>query len=148
MSVSISVEIIQVDHDGQQLNSFTTSGPCDSLALMFYDWKDHTPVVHLGVLNEEEVRIVKATYGKDSMSVLDNLEAFKPQTVSIEELIPVFTKIRNKIIYPQIKEAIRKNDDYELANQNGDLIAISECIGALEVMKNVSDHAYITINDF
>lgn len=148
MSVSINIEIVSVDENNNPILKFTTKVPCDQLALMLYDWEGNCFTKNADILTKEETDLIKATYGEESISVQEEIETFLPTIVSIFKLQSVFEKIRNKIIYPNIKDSIKSGDEYETAKLQRDLIAISECIAAMEIMKKHSSLAYVGLEDF
>jgi hypothetical protein len=147
MGVSTSIQIIAVDKQNQSVNKFTTTVMCDQLAYMLFDWNGNCFINSTSILNDDEIKVIKATFGEESITVLDGLGKFEPNFVLINQLKPVFEKIRNEILLPNLKEQITKGDNYEITKLNRDIIGISECIGALEVFKHSEEKVYITLED-
>jgi hypothetical protein len=142
MSTNTYMQIVLVGSAGEELKKFTSTVSCDQLALTLFNWKGNCYADYLNILNDEEIEIVKATYGRESISVQEGTEKFDPKIVSISKVNAVLTKIRNKYLYPKLKE-----NGSDFANFSRDLIAVSECIGALEVFKLDSDEIYLSIED-
>ena len=147
MSVSTNIQIVAVDKENKFVNKFTTTVMCDQLAYMLFDWKGNCFVSFVSILNDEEIKTIKATFGENSLTVLESQGKFEPNFVMIYQLSSLFQKIRKEVLLPNLKDQIFKGDTYEIAKLNRDIIGISECIGALEIFKLTNEKLYIALED-
>ena len=78
---------------------------------------------------------------------MDGLERFHPNIVAIEQLLPVMMKVRQQYLLSRIKEEIARQDQYEIGKLLRDVMAISECIGVLELLQKSTRSVYVSIVD-
>ena len=144
----MSIHIVPADdrHPGKQ--EFITSDRCDQLAMMLLDWKGNTYTNYVQVLDEEQIAIIQATYGAETEPVQECNETFRPNIVSADLLQALLSRIRDRVIFPILKEEIAKSDQHAVRLCLDDLKAVSECIGALEVMKTEIEKVYVTVEVF
>lgn len=146
MSVSLTIEIVSVDETNKEKDKFTATVSSDQLALMLLDWRNAF-VSHAQVVNDTEKVILKATYSARSQSVMEGIETFCPNIVAIEQLLPILIKLRKQYLHARLNEEIVKQDKFEIKKLVFDIIAISECIGVLELLKTTTRNVYIAIID-
>jgi hypothetical protein len=146
MSVSLTLEIVSVDEADKDKDIVTATVASDQLALLLLDWRN-AYLSHSHVLSDAEKAILKATFSQRSQSVTEGIETFAPSVVSIENLLSVLIKLRKQYLHARLNEEIKKQGQYEIKKLVFDIMAISECIGVLELMQVNAQHAYIAILD-
>ena len=134
------IEIVPI-RDNEEYNSkFTSSIPCYYLANMLTDWEGNCYTEYNTILNDEEIKTIKSSFGKESLSVQEGYTQFTPNIVSVNKLNNALKKIRNNLFFP-ICNAEAKRSEMR------DLIVISECIGFLEFIKNDFSEVYLAVED-
>jgi len=141
------LEIIPIK-DGEEIqHKFTSSISCNQLAMMLVDWNNHHYSDYSDKISQEDVNILKSSYGKESVSVLERDASFHPNIVSVYKLSAALGRLRNQMLYPVLKDCINKGQIDMLGILEKDLFVISECIGALEYIKHEFKEVYLAIED-
>src|SRR5689334_7318990 len=96
MGVHICLGVIGVNENNEQKFVYSSSDPCDGLALMLLSKDDNyrTSQKLNEILTAEEIQAIKCTYGENSLSVMEGYETFNPDYSSPKYLQTIVDKIK------------------------------------------------------
>ncbi|MEZ4851424.1 MAG: hypothetical protein R3B93_22975 [Bacteroidia bacterium] len=155
MGVSIYLGIAAINQDNETVFSIHTQERCDGLCLMLFNkTEDYVTGMKLNeILNQEEIDFLNVTYGKESGSVGEGLEAFQPILILNEEIkfaIHIIDKIIKFLNLKMIDELNTPRDYLVrfLDSKQFDSQGLSQIRAGLEIALQMKFKAYLFINDW
>ncbi|WP_444938143.1 hypothetical protein [Microbulbifer sp. JMSA002] len=157
MGISTSFHLTILNEDKKE-TVVSTTNPCDGVARMLYTGNPNyrTGFNIFSKISDEEAKLIRPTYTKDSESVLDEYEPFKPNIVEPWQLRSVLVKLRSELIR-FLKEEIINSEGFDESKWSQDnktirettweLISISEIIGALSIAEEQKSKVYLGLCD-
>lgn len=97
------LEIVPIINGTENENKFTTSIGCYQLGNILIDW-GNSYFHYTDNFTLDDIAILKSCYGKESVAVQEEDEEFNPNIVNIYKLITVLEKLKNKMLYPFLKD--------------------------------------------
>lgn len=138
------IEIVPMAGGQEGRFKFTSSVDCHHLAMMLLNFEDQY-VGYSDKISADDKAVLRASHGRESVAVQEEMEVFEPNVVDLIKLTSALERLKNKVLYPVLKETITKGEVQHLTRMTKDLLVISECIGALNVMKHQFKEVYLAI---
>jgi hypothetical protein len=146
--MGICLTIIGTNQDNDQKIVYTSSDPCDGLALMLKNKKDdyRTSQKLDEILTTDEIQTIKCTYGEHSLSVSEGFETFDPEFDSPGQLQTILNKIKRFYIKKILFD--KTLSEYNFREILFDISTLSELYSALDIANTQGLKIILTLDDF
>jgi hypothetical protein len=146
--MGIFLEIIGINQDNDQKIVYSSSDPCDGLALMLKNKiENYRTLQKLNeILTTEEIQTIKCTYGENSLSVSEEYEGFNPEFDNPEQLKTILNKIKRFYIKKiRFDKTLSEDTFTEILS---DISTLSELYSALDIANTQGLKIILVLNDF
>jgi hypothetical protein len=146
--MGICLKIIGVCKDNEQKIVYTSSDPCDGLALMLKNKiEDYRTTQKLDeILTAEEIQTIKCTFDENSVSVSEGYEKYNPEFETPNQLQVLIDKIKRFYIKKVLLDKALSDEIFR--EILFDIATLSELYSALDVAKTQDLKIILTLEDF
>lgn len=148
MGVSICLNIIGIDRDNDQKIVYSSSDPCDGLAIMLISKTENyrTSQKLDEILTKDEIQAIKCTYDENSLSVMEGYESFNPEFDTPKQLQTILNKIKRFYIKKlRLDKTLSEDTFTEILF---DISTLSELYSALDIANHQDLKIILTLQDF
>lgn len=146
--MGICLKIIGIGNDNEKRVVYTSSDPCDGLALMLKNKADNyrTRQKLDEILTPDEIQAIKCTYDENSMSVSEGYESFTPEYETPNRLQAILDKIKRFYIQKLLSD--KTVSEVNATEILFDIATLSELYAALEIAKAQNLKVVLALEDF
>ena len=148
MGVRICLGIVGVNQDNEQKIVYSSSDPCDGLALMILSKNDDYKTSQKldEILTAAEIASVKCTYGEHSLSVMEGYESYNPEFDTPKQLQYILDKIKRFYIKKILTD--KTVNEYTFGKIVFYIATLSELYSALDIANAQGLQVALTLDDF
>ena len=146
--MGICLTIIGTNHDNDRKIVYSSSDPCDGLALMLKNRTGNYRTLQKldEILTTDEIQTIKCTYDENSVSVLEGYESFNPEFDTPKQLQTILNKIKRFYIRKiRLDKTLSEDTFTEILF---DISTLSELYSALDIANTQGLKVILALNDF
>ena len=146
--MGICLKITGLGNDNEKRIVYTSSDPCDGLALMLKNKTDNyrTKQKLDEILAPDEIQAIKCTYAENSMSVSEGYESFTPEYETPNRLQAILNKIKRFYIQKLLSD--KTISEAQFNEILFDIATLSELYAALDIAGKQNLNVILTVEDF